>query len=383
MYIWELPDWPQFKWDAAPLAEQLNKVVYEQGRLLGRMEGLGFRFRDEARLEVFTQDVVKSSAIEGVKLDGDTVRSSIARKLGLDIGALKPIDRGVEGVVEMILDATMNYAVPLSTERLFEWHRSLFPTGCSGMVRIQTGAWRPSESGPMQVVSGAIGKEVVQFEAPPAECIDHEMQRFLQWFLKWFLQSYESSESGEFGGFASFGSGIIRAGVAHLWFVTIHPFEDGNGRIGRAILDMALARSENNPHRFYSLSKQIEKEKKEYYRILEQTQKASLDITAYLVWYLGCLFRALEAASDLLSSVLSKARFWERIAGESLNERQIVMINRLLDGFEGKLTSSKWAKIAKCSQDTAYRDITDLMERSILVKNPGGGRSTSYSLVGE
>lgn len=376
MYIWELPDWPQFKWDATPLAEQLNNVVYEQGRLLGRMEGLGFRFRDEARLEVFTQDVVKSSAIEGVKLDGDTVRSSIARKLGLDIGALKSIDRRVEGVVEMILDATMNYAVPLSTERLFEWHRSLFPTDRSGMVRLQTGAWRPSESGPMQVVSGAMGKEVVQFEAPPAECIDHEMRQF----LKWFLRSHESSESAEFGGF---GSGIIKAGVAHLWFVTIHPFEDGNGRIGRAILDMALARSENNPHRFYSLSKQIEKEKKEYYRILEQTQKASLDITAYLVWYLGCLFRALEAASDLLSSVLSKARFWERIAGESLNERQIVMINRLLDGFEGKLTSSKWAKIAKCSQDTAYRDITDLMERSILVKNPGGGRSTSYSLVGE
>ncbi len=377
MYIWELPDWPQFKWDAAPLAEQLNKVVYEQGRLQGRMEGLGFTFRREARLEVFTQDVIKSSEIEGVKLDGDTVRSSIARKLGLDIGALKPVDRRVEGVVELILDATMNYAVPLSTERLFEWHSSLFPTGWSGMVRIRTGAWRPAESGPMQVVSGAMGKEVVHFEAPPAECLDHEMQRFLKCFLKWFLQSYES---GDFGGF---GRGVIKAGVAHLWFVTIHPFEDGNGRIGRAILDMALARSENNARRFYSLSKQIEKEKKEYYRILEQTQKASLDITAYLVWYLGCLFRALEAARDLLSGVLTKARFWERFAGESLNERQIVMINRLLDGFEGILTSSKWAKIAKCSQDTAYRDITDLLAKGILVKNPGGGRSTSYSLAGE
>jgi Fic family protein len=364
MYIWELNGWPCFTWDAAALAPLLAGVHRGQGRLTGRMEGLGFALRDDAKLRVFTEDVVRSSEIEGQTLNAEAVRSSIARKLGIDIGGLKPTDRDIEGIVDVILDATTRFAEPLTVERLQGWHTSLFPAGRSGLSRIETGEWRTAESGPMQVVSGTLGREVVHFEAPPSTIIDDEIGRFLEWYER---------EDELFP--------VIDAGLAHLWFVTIHPFEDGNGRIGRAILDMALARSENSSQRFYSLSRQIEDERREYYRILEQTQQGSLDVTAYLIWYLGCLVRALDGAHELLADVLRKARFWERFASESLNRRQVQVINRLLDGFEGKLTSSKWARMTRTSQDTAFRDIVNLIERGILVKNPGGGRSTSYSLV--
>ena len=364
MYIWESSDWPRFKWDIAALTDLLIRTHHEQGRLIGRMEGLGFDLRDEARLQVLTQDVMKSSEIEGERLDRGAVRSSIARKLGLDIGGLKAADRHVDGMVEMVLSATTKYEEPLTADRLCGWHAALFPSGRSSMVRIKTGAWRTADSGPMQIVSGALGREVVHYEAPPAHRIQNDMKRFLEWF-----EDEESSDR------------LIKAGLAHLWFVTIHPFEDGNGRIGRAILDMMLARSENNAQRFYSLSKQIERERSDYYHILESTQKGSMDVTPYLEWYLCCLLRSFGTAREVLAGVLQKARFWERFATVPLNERQIKVINRLLDGLEGKLTSSKWAKMTKCSQDTAYRDITDLIARQILVKNPGGGRSTSYSLV--
>lgn len=364
MYIWDLPDWPIFKWDTGGLADLLIRTHHEQGRLIGRMEGLGFDLRDEARLQILTQDVMKSSEIEGENLDAEAVRSSIARKLGLDVGGLKASDRHVDGMVEIVLDATTKFEQPLTSDRLFSWHAALFPTGWSGLVRIETGNWRTADSGPMQVVSGALGREVVHYEAPPANRIEFYIKRFLEWF--------EAEE---------FTDPIIKAGLAHLWFVTIHPFEDGNGRIGRAVLDMLLARSENNAQRFYSMSKQIESERNDYYRVLERTQRGSMDVTEYLEWYLGCLLRSFNAAREVLAGVLQKARFWERFAMEPLNGRQIKVVNRLLDGLEGKLTSSKWAKMAKCSQDTAYRDITDLIERQILVKNTAGGRSTSYSLV--
>jgi len=308
--------------------------------------------------------VVKSSEIEGERLEPDQVRSSIARRLGIDIGALVPADRDVEGVVEMMLDATGACEEPLTDKRLFAWHASLFPTGRSGMKKLRVGEWRDAADDPMQVVSGPMGKETVHYEAPPAERVPDEMRHFLQWF-----EDPGGSDP------------VLVAGLAHLWFVSIHPFDDGNGRIARAIADMALARSEKTGQRYYSMSAQIRRERNDYYRMLERTQKADLDVTSWQRWFLECLLRAIEGARDTLSAVLDKARFWERFAKEPLNERQIKVLNRLLDGFEGKLTSSKWAKIAKCSQDTAHRDITDLIERGALEKDPGGGRSTSYSLV--
>ncbi|GMQ82400.1 MAG: Fic family protein [Rhodothermia bacterium] len=363
MYIWEIPDWPHFSWDQDVIAVPLNRVLFEQGKLLGRMEGIGFSLQNEAHLEVLTQDIIKSSKIEGVELQNETVRSSIAKRLGIDIGGLKPVDRYVEGVVEMTLDATQHFDTPMTIGRLLAWQAALFQAGRSGLTQVETGTWRTDEKGPMQVVSGAMGKERVHFEAPPAHCLDAELNCFVEWF--------ECEESL---------NKVIKAGVAHLWFVTIHPFDDGNGRVARAIMDMVLARSERSHMRFYSLSNQIEVEKEQYYRILEFTQKGSLDITAYLVWYLGCLLRAIENSRDTLSDVLSWARFWDSFAEEVINSRQVLMIKRLLNGFEGKLTTTKWAKMAKCSQDTAYRDIMDLIERGILIKNPAGGRSTSYSL---
>jgi Fic family protein len=328
------------------------------------MEALGFDLQQEAVLETLTTDVLKSSEIEGEKLDAEQVRSSIARRLGMDIGALKPADRDVEGVVEMMLDATRHYDQPLTSERLFAWHASLFPTGRSGMTKIGAGAWRDDSTGPMQVVSGAIGKEHVHFEAPKADRLDQEMRGFLHWF---------ETDSGI--------DPVLKAGMAHLWFVTIHPFDDGNGRIARAIADLALARSENSPQRFYSVSAQIRQERKAYYDILEETQKGTMDITPWMDWFLGCLGRAIGGAQFTLSAVLAKARFWERIRGVALNNRQRLVLNRLLDGFEGKLTTSKYAKLARCSQDTALRDILPLVERGILVRNPEGGRSTSYALA--
>lgn len=328
------------------------------------MEGLGFQLRTEAVLDTLTEDVLKSSEIEGEKLDRDQVRSSIARRLGIEIGGLTPADRNVEGVVEMMLDATQHYDEPLTAQRLFDWHAALFPTGRSGMSRINVGAWRDDKKGPMQVVSGPIGKERVHYEAPVAARLRGEMKKFLAWFEK------ESSTDL-----------VLKAGLAHLWFVTIHPFDDGNGRIARAIADMVLARSEQSSQRFYSMSAQIQQERKSYYEILEATQKADVDVTRWLEWFLVCLGRAFDRAETILAAVLVKARFWDRFTATEFNERQRSMINRLLNGFEGKLTSSKWAKLEKCSQDTALRDIEDLIEKGALTKDSAGGRSTSYSLT--
>jgi Fic family protein len=364
IYIHERAGWPGFRWDHERVSELLVDVRHRQGRLIGRMEGLGFQLRAEAVLQSLTEEVLKSSEIEGEKLDRDQVRSSIARRLGMNIGGLLAADRDVEGVVEMVLDATQRYDQPLTARRLFDWHAALFPTGRSGMVRINVGAWRDDKTGPMQVVSGPIGKERVHYEAPVAERIRFEMKKLLDWF--------EKDNSTDL---------VVNSGVAHLWFVTIHPFDDGNGRIARAIADMVLARSERSPQRFYSMSAQIRQERKAYYDILEATQKGDLDITRWLEWFLGCLSRAFEHAETILAVVLNKARFWERFVGVEFNERQRNIVNRLLNGFEGKLTSSKWAKLAKCSQDTALRDIEDLIRKGVLAKDAAGGRSTSYSLA--
>lgn len=364
MYIWEKSGWPAFTWDERSLAKALANVSREQGRLLGKMESLGFELRNEAHLSTLTEDIIKSSEIEGEKLPRDQVRSSIARRLGIDVGGLASADRNVEGVVEMMLDATGNYAQALTKERLFDWHASLFPTGRNGMMPIKVGDWRDDSSGSMQVVSGPIGREKVHYEALPAARIPDEMAEFLRWFEK----------PGD-------ADPLLKAGLAHLWFVTIHPFEDGNGRIARAIADMALARTEKTGQRFYSMSAQIRRENKQYYDLLEWTQKGELDVTRWQDWFLNCLQRAIEGAKETLSAVLNKAHFWERFAKEPLNERQVKMLNMLLDGFAGKLTTSKWATITKCSQDTAYRDILDLLKRQALQKEPSGGRSTNYSIV--
>jgi Fic family protein len=363
MYIHERKGWPEFQWDQAGLADRLAGVRHGQGRLLGRMEALGFGLREEATLQTLTQDVVKTSEIEGEKLDAGQVRSSIARRLGMDIGAAWPMDRNVEGIVEVMLDATRKYAAPLTAERLFGWHAALFPTGRSGMQRITVGGWRTEASGAMQVVSGPIGHETVHYEAPAAERLKKEMAQF----LKWFNAPPETDL-------------VVKAALAHFWFVTIHPFEDGNGRMARAIADLTLARSEKSAERFYSMSAQIQRERQAYYAVLESSQKGSLEITSWIEWFLNCLSRALAASEKMLETVLTKARFWKAQAGESFNERQRAIINRLLDGFEGKLTSSKWAKLAKCSPDTALRDINDLVNRQILAKPEAGGRSTSYEL---
>jgi Fic family protein len=364
MYLHELQDWPRFHWNQGELASLLASVRHRQGRLIGHMEALGFNLRQEAVLETLTTDVLKSSEIEGEKLDAEQVRSSIARRLGMDIGALQPADRHVEGIVEMMLDATRRFDQPLTAERLFAWHSALFPTGRSGMTRIRTGAWHDDSTGPMQVVSGPVGRERVHFEAPKAERLDAEMDAFLDWF-----------------GTAAGIDPVLKAAQAHLWFVTIHPFADGNGRIARAITDLALARSENSPQRFYSMSTQIRQERKAYYDILERTQRGTMDITPWMGWFLGCLGRAIDNAQSTLGSVLAKARFWERARNIALNDRQRLVLNRLLDGFAGKLTTSKYATLAGCSQDTALRDILPLVESGILVRNPEGGRSTSYSLA--
>lgn len=362
-YIHQHKDWPRFYWDREAVLTLLATVRHYQGRLLGRMESLGFPLQDEAMLHTLTLDVLKSSEIEGEILNRDQVRSSIARRLGLPIAGLVHSDRNVEGVVEMMLDATQKYDQPLTDERLFAWHASLFPTGRSGMQKIKVAGWREEGSDPMQVVSGAMGKERVHFEAPDAARLAHEMSEFLFYF-----NSREDVEP------------ILKAAIAHLWFVTIHPFDDGNGRMARAIADMQLARADGTSRRFYSLSTQIQKERNAYYDILEKTQKGTLDITPWLEWFLSCLHRALTTTEVTVLQVLKKTRFWDGHAAKALNDRQRLMLNKLLDGFEGKLTTSKWAKIAKCSQDTALRDIQDLINKDMLQKEPGGGRSTSYIL---
>lgn len=363
-YIHEADDWPKLHWRDERLAARLAEVRHRQGRLLGRMESLGFALRNEAVLQTLTTDVLKSSEIEGEHLDLDQVRSSIARRLGMDVAGLVPADRAVEGVVEMMLDATQSYDAPLTEDRLFGWHAALFPTGRSGMSKIVVGHWRSADTEPMQVVSGPIGRERVHYEAPHADRLAREMQQFLDWF--------EADQGVD---------PVIKAGVAHLWFVTIHPFEDGNGRIARAIADMALARSEGSAQRFYSMSAQIRNERAAYYKMLETTQKGGLDITPWLSWFLDCLDRAFTGADETLGAVMEKARFWEKHAAVSLNDRQRLVLNRVVNGFEGKLTSSKWAKLTKSSQDTASRDIADLIVKGVLIRDEAGGRSTSYSLV--
>ena len=363
-YIRDLKDWPRFHWKQERLSTRLSTVRHRQGRLIGRMEALGFPLQEEAVLQVLTEEIIKSSEIEGEILDREQVRSSIARRLGMDIGGLTASDRNVEGVVEMMLDATQRYAEPLTEERLFGWHAALFPTARSGMTKITVGAWRDDQSGPMQVVSGPMGKEKIHYQAPGASRLKREMKKFLDWFNK---------DDGT--------DLVLKAGIAHLWFVTIHPFDDGNGRIARAITDMMLARSEKSAQRFYSMSAQIRQERKAYYDILERTQKGDLEITPWLEWFLDCLNRAFDGAETTLAAVLKKARFWDVHKSMSFNDRQRKIINQLLNGFEGKLTSSKWAKLAKCSQDTALRDIEDLVTKDVLVKDVAGGRSTSYSLA--
>jgi Fic family protein len=357
-YIHQRPDWPRLIWKGEALTAAVAAVRHKQGRLLGKMEGLGFELRTEASLEVLTSDVVKSSAIEGEALNPAEVRSSIARRLGLDIAGLPKAGRDADGVVEMMLDATRNYSSRLTKTRLFDWHAAL--------RRIKVGAWRTGASGPMRVVSGPVGREKVHFEAPDARRLESEMSKFLAWF-----NSPATLDP------------VLQAGLAHFWFVTIHPFEDGNGRIARAIADMALARADGTKDRFYSMSSQIEQERKSYYQELEQAQRGDVDVTRWLAWFLECLGRAIDGAEHSLSAVLHKARLWQRINPDPVNGRQRLVINRLLNGFKGNLTTSKYAKIAKCSTDTALRDIRELLERRILVQNSAGGRSTSYRLEEE
>ena len=364
IYIYQSKEWPHFIWNEEKLLPLLAGVRYRQGRLLGYMQAIGFNLQKEAILQTLTLDVLKSSEIEGEILNADQVRSSIARRLGLEIAGLVPSDRHVDGVVEMMLDATQNYKELLTKERLFGWHAALFPTGRSGIHKIVVGAWRTNTiNEPMQVVSGAIGREKVHFQAPGADVLADEMTAFLKWF--------ESAPDTD---------AVIKAAIAHLWFVTLHPFGDGNGRIARAIADLQLARSDSGSQRFYSMSAQIRKERNAYYEILEKTQKGSIDITDWLEWFLSCLDRAILSTDEILSVVIKKAKFWERQATAVLNERQKMMLNKLLDVFDGKLTSSKWAKIAKCSSDTAVRDINILLEKGILSKEDAGGRSTNYIL---
>jgi len=365
-YIHERPDWPHFTWDQEKMVSRLAAVRHRQGRLLGHMEAIGFPLRKEAMLQTLTLDVIKSSEIEGAILNPEQVRSSIARRLGMDIAGAIPADRHVEGVVEMMLDATQNFDQPLTTERLFGWHAALFPTGRSGLHPIIVGAWRDDATGPMQVVSGPVGRETVHFEAPKAPRLKAEMAHFISW-----ANTKRDMDP------------VLRAALAHVWFVTIHPFDDGNGRIARAIADWVLAQSENTSQRFYSMSSQIRLERNDYYEILQHTQTATLDVTAWMEWFLGCLDRAIVGTETSLAGVFRKAKFWENAAGKDINDRQRLILNQLLDGFEGKLTSSKWAKLAKCSQDTAQRDMQTLIDQGILIKDAAGGRSTSYSLVEE
>lgn len=365
-YIYQLASWPEFKWDEKLINPLLTETRYRQGRLLGRMEALGFGLQEEANLSTLALEVVKSSEIEGEVLNAEEVRSSIARRLGIETDNNIKAGRDVEGVVEMVMDAVESFQEPLTTEKLFGWHSALFPAGRSGMYKIVVGNWRDNDpNDPMQVVSGPMGKEKVHFEAPSSSRVPEMIDQFLYW-----INQPLSIDP------------VLKSAIAHLWFVTIHPFDDGNGRIGRAIMDRQLAIADGSSKRFYSISSQILKERKEYYFQLEEAQKGTLDITAYLIWFLSCLDRAILNTDDVLSKILTKSRFWKQYASVSLNPRQIKVINRLLDGFDGKLTSTKWAKICKCSQDTALRDITRLIELGVLQKTDEGGRSSGYRLIG-
>jgi Fic family protein len=362
-YIHQREDWPNFTWNNDEIVYLLSEARNLQGRLIGRMESLGFELRDEALLETLTLDVLNSAEIEGELLNPELVRSSIAQRLGMEFAGSIMSDRSVDGMVEMMIDATRNCFKPLTTERLFDWHAALFPMGRSGIFKITVADWRKDSSGPMQVVSGASGREKVHFQVPDADLIEMEMNRFVKWF----------NEENRI-------DLVIKAAIAHLWFVTIHPFQDGNGRITRALTDMLLAQSDNSTQRFYSMSAQIRIERKEYYEILEKTQKGDIDISEWITWFLSCLINALKASNTIHERVLLKADFWSRNSTTIINERQKKVLNKILDGFEGKLTSMKWAKITKCSKDTAIRDINDLINKDILQKEPAGGRSTSYEL---
>jgi Fic family protein len=364
IYIWQAPDWPNWRYDLARLATPLADVSQAQGRLLGRMADVGMLLRGEASLAALTDDVVKTSAIEGERLDVASVRSSVARHLGVDAGALAPTDRHVEGVVEMVLDATLSADTPLSADRVRAWHAALFPTGYSNLTRVRVGAWRDDAKGPMQVVSGPMHRHTVHFEAPPAAQLDDAMSRFFDW---------ANASTGE--------PLLVKAALAHLWFVTLHPFDDGNGRIARAVGDLFLTRADGSPQRFYSLSAEIQRHRSAYYDVLERTQKGSLDVDEWLAWFLATLRDAVAAAHASLDSVLHKARFWRHWGSTAMNARQVKLVNRLLDGFEGKLTSGKWATIAKSSTDTALRDINELLAIGMLRRTEGGGRSTGYELA--
>lgn len=363
IYIHHQKEWPVFHWEDSMIVNKLGEARNLQGRLMGKMESLGFDLRNEAVLETLTLDVLKSTEIEGEYLNAEQVRSSIARRLGMEIAGSVESDRNVDGMVDMMIDATQNCFETLTEDRLFDWHAALFPTGRSGMYKIVVANWRNDSTGPMQVVSGAIGKEKVHFQAPDSSMLPFEMERFLDWF--------NNEKKIDL---------LIKSAVAHLWFVTIHPFDDGNGRITRALTDMLLARSDNSIQRFYSMSAQIRIERKSYYEILEKTQKGNLDITNWIIWFLDCLINALKSTETIFSNVLKKANFWQKHSAITMNERQRKMINKLFDGFEGKLTTSKWAKITKCSTDTALRDIQDLVNKTILQKEEAGGRSTNYEL---
>jgi Fic family protein len=363
IYIYQQENWPNFVWSAQELAELLADVRNKQGRLIGKMEALGFDLQNEAFLETLTVEILKTNEIEGIVLNKEEVRSSIARRLGIDVGGLPPINRNIEGIVDMMFDATKNFKNPLKKKRLFDWHFAMFPMGRSGMYEIIVGNWRDDSTGPMQVVSGAMGKEKVHYQAPPATIIDKEMTVFIDWF--------NNKKDIDL---------VLKASIAHLWFVTLHPFEDGNGRIARAITDMLLACSDGLPQRFYSMSTQIQKDRKSYYDVLEKTQKGNLDITEWIYWFLNTLQRAIINSEETLTLVIRKHKFWNTYGSLIKNERQKKVLNKLLEGFTGNLTTSKWAKINKCSQDTALRDIQDLMEKGILVKSRLGGRSTKYEL---
>ncbi|TRX43160.1 Fic family protein [Flavobacterium restrictum] len=363
-YSYQNENWPSFTWDATALQSLIGMVRNKQGKLMGKMEAMGFALQEQALLDTLTVDVLKSSKIEGEILNTDQVRSSIARRLGMDIAGLIPSDSTVDGVVDMMLDATQNFAKPLVKDRLFGWHNCLFPTGRSGIYKINIGQWRTDDTGPMQVVSGGFGKEKVHFQAPDAIHLEKEMNHFLDWFAN------EKTLDP-----------LLKAGIAHLWFITLHPFDDGNGRIARAITDMQLCKADGSSKRFYSMSAQILLQRNEYYTILEQTQKGSLDITNWLFWFFENVLAALNATNTTLEHVVLKANFWEKLYNTPLNERQKLLLNKMLDGFEGKLTSTKWAKIAKCSPDTALRDIQDLILKGIVMKEDKGGRSTSYTVI--
>ena len=363
MYLYDNQNWPIFEWNSVKLLPLLAYVRNRQGRLIGKMGALGFELQNEANLEILTIEILKSTEIEGEFLDREQVRSSIARRLGLDISGLVYSERNVDGIVDLMLDATKKYDKELTKERLFSWHASLFPAGQSGMYKIITGNWRDDSTGPMQVVSGALGKERIHYQAPAANQIENEMRIFFDWF------NLEQNVDP-----------VLKAAIAHLWFVTLHPFEDGNGRISRALSDMLLARSDEQSFRYYSMSTQIRKERNSYYDILEKTQKGSLDITNWLEWFLNCLLHSIESSDKLLEKVIYKHEFWLQNSKVSINDRQRKILNMLMDDFEGVLNTTKWAKIGKCSQDTALRDIQDLIEKGILVKTEQGGRSTNYEL---